>query len=787
MNGTVKDLAVAGEYVYFIVGEVYLANNISRYQAYNAAGTWTTRTVEEELKGNTLQLIDMPDGTQKLFVGSGPIGEGINVRWGIVPPAWGNLIHGEIGRLVSTTSPWDATVIANVTVTSDKSTQGDVLKLVVAAGFTTGLLAVQNVGAVDISHGKHLGMLVKSSVGLSAGDVTIVLSGQANTIDFFVPSMVFHQDGATQTDMPKVYDTNPEAAATKETVTVTTDDYIYVGHTSEIINKISVALGSTVNAVASVLTVEYYNGQAWTAVANLADGTAVTGVTLAKDGVIHFDPPYNVEMVTVNSMACYWLRLKVSVNLTAAVEINEIHLQREDNVEIDLPALGADTWTWCYLDIDPQTWPPIDWTTAPATVASVGLYSTTDFGAATILVSDVKIYQGDYPHLALPGNAIINGMEAYNDSATSPQVNPWIFTLGGVYEIQMVSGGYALVRLPLREMVELMDVDSGRAHTTNGVYLFFNLGEHLERYYNRQLDDVGPDRDAGLPEERRGPPRALASYPGKVLIAIDAGDDGVSSVLAYKDGAIYEIYRAPRAGDRIRAISHQSIPGSTTGRLWISMGVDMIWVPMSTNPEQSEDYRYCHESVLQTGRIYADLQDVEKFWKSIKLVTEDLAAGVTIACDYRTSGSTWTEISDVFDTSPLQEIDIVTDYSVSGRWIELRFRIETSDNQVTPVLMGIVIEGLTRIPVKFAYTLTFRAADRDHDLQGEFDPVTGYAKVDQMDTWVASPLPLLLNSWSNYEDGMYVFPEPSPVRFIKKFKDEDGREARVCQTTLIGI
>lgn len=45
------------------------------------------------------------------------------------------------------------------------------------------------------------------------------------------------------------------------------------------------------NGNASVMTVEFWNGTAWTAVTTLTDGTDITGDTLAQDGLVTFDVP----------------------------------------------------------------------------------------------------------------------------------------------------------------------------------------------------------------------------------------------------------------------------------------------------------------------------------------------------------------------------------------------------------------------------------------------------------------------------------------------------------------
>lgn len=102
-------------------------------------------------------------------------------------------------------------------------------------------------------------------------------------------------------------------------------------------------LAGSVNTNASVLTIEYWNGSAWAAVASPTDGTASGGATLAVDGNITFtvptawtpvqlsqtqspapqNPPNNPSQVSVllpyNDKPRYWIRLSVSAVLSATV------------------------------------------------------------------------------------------------------------------------------------------------------------------------------------------------------------------------------------------------------------------------------------------------------------------------------------------------------------------------------------------------------------------------------------------------------------------------------------
>jgi|GEM_PF-2110128 len=485
------------------------------------------------------------------------------------------------------------------------------------------------------------------------------------------------------------------------------------------------------------------------------------------------------------------LYMSSSIN-TAAADVDLLYSSSVDlgdtPIEISLPALVANENTWVVVDHQPLMKGPAAGGDGSA-IASIGLQLDTNLGAQTIYMAyGVRILSDTLKYYPMPNDARINGLGVYAGSADNPRDNIWIQTEDQVYEVQGQNND-AIVPLPLGELKAVRHPLNGTAQTINDVYFIFNLNEKIERYYSRTMEDIGPDLDEGLPEDRQGIPSALVSYPGRVYLCMDGGDDNTSSILVYKNNGWHEIYRAPRPGLRIRAAGIQSIPGSTIKRLWFRQGADVVWLPISWNPLSDSEYTYTHEAFLETGRIYGGRRDIEKYFHSLKLATEQLAAGVTIEADYKTDTSTsWIEIPDVFDTSPYQEIDLSLDNSVTGRWIQFRLRLYTTDQTKTPVVIATILKCVVIFDVKYTYSLVFRLADNDIDLLGSVDAVTAKAKRDTLDGWVASPLPITMNSISAFEDGKVVKPSSVPLRRLKILKDKQtGKETWICQMTFLEI
>jgi len=100
---------------------------------------------------------------------------------------------------------------------------------------------------------------------------------------------------------------------------------------------------ANVNANASVLTMEYWNGAAWAALAGVTDGTIlVAGKTLSGDGQITWDIPAAWAAVAINGLTAYWVRGTVSAAISANADVEECDLLMPIKAAIDLDALGDD-------------------------------------------------------------------------------------------------------------------------------------------------------------------------------------------------------------------------------------------------------------------------------------------------------------------------------------------------------------------------------------------------------------------------------------------------------------
>lgn len=146
------------------------------------------------------------------------------------------------------------------------------------------------------------------------------------------PDKVFYYDatGPTYTD----YTSEAIGAGHVPLDAMPSEDFLYIGSDIQFLG-LDIDMGSNVNANTATLTVEYWNGSAWTAL-SITDRTIASGKTLAQDGDIVWSGPSGWAMKVVNSENKYWVRLSVSAALSATVDVDNIEIVEADHYFIYL-------------------------------------------------------------------------------------------------------------------------------------------------------------------------------------------------------------------------------------------------------------------------------------------------------------------------------------------------------------------------------------------------------------------------------------------------------------------
>jgi hypothetical protein len=357
------------------------------------------------------------------------------------------------------------------------------------------------------------------------------------------------------------------------------------------------------------------------------------------------------------------------------------------------------------------------------------------------------------------GMGRINGLVEYGET----DKYLWVFREGTV---QTISDTDKIDEIPLKEIRTMMMDNNGIARSTHNAYLYFNLGASLERYYSRNLDDVGPNRDEGLPTDRQGDIRWVIGYPGKYFIGIDGGNSGYSTVMTNNGTGWSETFRAPYVGQRITAGAFQPIPGTNLDRLWVFCGNETYWIGYPSNtidPTKDDNMHFLWEGCLESGWIYANLFDAVKLFYRIKLFAEELVEDEQfVRVQYKMDDdSEWTELPEQYKTVPSQQQVIRDKFGVSCYRFKYRLILETRDYTKSPMVQTVLMEAISVVVVTYGFSFTTRLKDKDTTMSVHYrDELTGEEKWELLNEWAEGVKPLYMRSTRVPFDKYTVFLDP---------------------------
>ena len=312
--------------------------------------------------------------------------------------------------------------------------------------------------------------------------------------------------------------------------------------------------------------------------------------------------------------------------------------------------------------------------------------------------------------------------------------------------------------------------NNGSAIISSGLFLYFSYMHSLERLYGTTLDDIGPWRGSGIPSGRTGIISSLQSAWAWIFAAVDAGTGGTSSVLLYDGRNWHEIFRGFAVGKRIRSIHFFAGEGARP-RLWIECGHHFYYLdfPLNTlNPLSDSTFKYTHEGALITSTFDTGSVRLPKFFKELSAATKNLTVGTEVRVEYQTDAdigtTTWTSLGTFYQVP----IDTLSLNLGNVRQIRFRIRLITDDADVPPDVMGTVLEGYARTPLKYQYVLRVKVQDNALDLLGNPD-ADADDKVYFLKDCARGAKKVLMRSIWEQLDNIYVVVEPPTI--IRQFTD----------------
>lgn len=304
--------------------------------------------------------------------------------------------------------------------------------------------------------------------------------------------------------------------------------------------------------------------------------------------------------------------------------------------------------------------------------------------------------------------------------------------------------------------------------------LFFAWGAGIKRYSGGSVDELGPSAENGLPSDRSGTISEMTTIGENLIASVNAGSEGLSSVLLWNGLGWHEVYRAPKKGMQIRAL-HSERCSSSPDRLWIDVGGDLVWLwwpSQVSKPEPEGEIAYQHEATIQGGAIDMGAMRLPKFLKELSLLSSSLETGAEIHLDYQLDGeiggATW-RTAGVFYSSPLDSVDFNLGQI---RSIRIRLRLRTEKTTFPPVISGTILEGFARTPLKYQWSMQVKLGDLQLEPTGGFqaDPDTF---MQWLKTAAKEASKVRMRSIWRSLDNLFVIVEPPNLRraFTNSSKD----------------
>lgn len=311
---------------------------------------------------------------------------------------------------------------------------------------------------------------------------------------------------------------------------------------------------------------------------------------------------------------------------------------------------------------------------------------------------------------------------------------------------------------------------NGQAAASLNKFLYFNFMHSTERLYGETLDDMG---DKNIPVGRTGPVSAMTTAFGWLFYAVDGGTSGTSSVFCWDGLGRHEIFRAWEAGQRVRSLHWQAIPGAFP-RLYADVGgnVVLIQFPLDTlNPLSDSSFNYQHEGVLITSTIDMGATTLPKFFKELTLITKGLATGIEVRVDYQVDtdigSSTWYPLA-VDYMSPVEVLPVAL---ANKRQIRLRLRLITNSSTTPAEVRATVLEGFARTPLKYQYNILWNERPEQQDKLGtpDISPDDLFSFLQEL---AVSATPVFVRSRLRFMDKKWMLVEPASIR-VKRINDDN--------------
>jgi hypothetical protein len=347
---------------------------------------------------------------------------------------------------------------------------------------------------------------------------------------------------------------------------------------------------------------------------------------------------------------------------------------------------------------------------------------------------------------------LVTGMTVYDDSV-------YIAKEDALYVVKNAIA--TLVPVPINTARDLNNGVGVRGWNTQ---LYFPFLDGFERLFGRTVDDIGPNRQEGLPPSRRGRVADFLPVLQYGFLAWDAGWENVESQTKGRFSALlattapggdwHELYRPDWKSRRILSLFYQSLP-LIANKLWFGECDEIMYLVMpnsAQNPLNDDQMLYTWEGAVTTAWVDQDSPELDHYFDELRLFTRNLTTvnprrwvEVDYQVDAAGDASAWLRFPVDATSSPYQLL-AVGDGNVTGRRIRFRLRLLTEDAKTPAVLNEWEARLNTMNEVLYDYVIDLRLLEKPMLLSGGESAAHVQSVIAQLQAWQEDATPLTMRS-----------------------------------------
>jgi len=292
--------------------------------------------------------------------------------------------------------------------------------------------------------------------------------------------------------------------------------------------------------------------------------------------------------------------------------------------------------------------------------------------------------------------------------------------------------------------------DNGKGSTTWRDSVFIPAGNSLYRYINGSqsavITTVGPDKDDGLPSDKRGAIRMLSGTHNELLAGLDArtapstiastsipyqwlshqgssviaGDSGYSTILGYNEMGWEVKWQAGSSGKSIDSMHVSSAYDKY--RVWWGHNdiVHYMDLPKDIiNPSEVSEFAYALSATHETPWFNAGQSEVDKLALKLRIEAQDLSSTSVMKIEYATDYSeSYTTAVGTLNSTEMGAASGTYVYSFSSSvgtvFRAIKFKITLNRTTATttglekfetPDLVSLTLEFRKKVPAKWGHTV----------------------------------------------------------------------------------